>query len=96
MTAPATGDYLQRADAQLHALLRALNLFDGFTCSIVDRELRVTRYGATPRTETVTCAPRPSDGDRLWFWTSARRPLGEADRIQDSALALAAHMPPKP
>lgn len=96
MESARSATYHQRADAQLYALMQALNLYEGFGCSIHDRELHVIRFGSEPRTETVTCSPRPSDQDRLWFWTSDRKPLGEADRIQDTALALAAHMPPTP
>ena len=95
MESARSATYHQRADAQLHALMRALNLHPAFGGSIVDNQLRVIRFGATPREETVTCSPRPSDGDRLWFWTADRTPLGEADKVQDTALALAARMPLK-
>jgi hypothetical protein len=95
MESARSATYHQRADAQLHALARALNLYEGFGCSFRDNALHVIRFGAEPGNETVTCAPRPSDQDRLWFWASDRTPIGEADKIQDSALALSARMPQK-
>lgn len=96
MESARSATHHQRADAQLYALMQALNLYDGFGCAIYDNELRVTRFGATPHKETITCSPRSKDAGALWFWTSDRQPLGEADKIQDAALALAAHMPPTP
>ncbi|WP_131742356.1 hypothetical protein [Actinomadura roseirufa] len=41
------------------------------------------------RADTITCKPRPDDGDRLWFWTSWGEPIAEANHIVDAALTVA-------
>lgn len=85
------------ADAQLRALAGALRIYDGVAADLRDRELHVTRWqpGGTRRT-TVTCAPLPSDFDRLWFWNAERKPIGEAYQVTDAALAVAASLRPNP
>lgn len=82
-----------RAHEALRALGQALRRYDGLAAEIHDNELRVTRWqpGGEQR-ETITCSPRPSDQDRLWFWSSDRAPLGEAEHFTDVALTVASRM----
>lgn len=52
------------------------------------------------RSLTVRCDPRPTDGDRLWFWMTDppprpdhpwdydATPLGEADRLADAMVRV--------
>ncbi|TDD79967.1 hypothetical protein [Actinomadura rubrisoli] len=82
----------------LHAypLLYALgNALDrrGFTTSVGARAVTVTRPGdASLRTQTITCKPRPIDGDRLWFFDALGEPIAQADQIIDAAVIIAADL----
>ena len=44
--------------------------------------------GDTPLAVKVTCEPRPTDSDRLWFWTHWGEPLAEATDITGAVVAL--------
>lgn len=84
-----TATYQQRAYEQLFALSQALRIYDGLAASLRDNKLEVTRWQeGGKRRDVITCSPRPSDGDRLWFWDSARKPVAEAHMIPDAALAV--------
>ncbi|TDB86263.1 hypothetical protein E1264_18380 [Actinomadura sp. KC216] len=79
-----TGIEMQRHE-QLRALEYRLRVYDGVSAELRDVEIRVAGPGGR---ETVTCAPRPSDNDRLWFWDSKNEPIAEADRIIDTAVVV--------
>jgi hypothetical protein len=72
-------------DAKLYALGAHLNGIAGLDAVLRDNVLTVTRGD---RTERITCAPRPSDFDRPWFWDSQRKPVAEADRIIDASVTI--------
>jgi hypothetical protein len=87
MTLPA------RVTTEIYTRLYELNLrlesHAHVEVALKDNRLLV-KHKITRRQETITCAPRPSDGDRLWFWTSERKPITEAetDRVPDAAMAI--------
>jgi hypothetical protein len=74
-----------QADAKLYALGARLNGIAGVDATLRDSTLTVTRGD---RTERVTCSPRPSDGDRLWFWDAERKPIAEAEHVIDAAVTV--------
>ncbi|TDD83941.1 hypothetical protein [Actinomadura rubrisoli] len=39
---------------------------------------------------TITCKPRPTDADRLWFLDGSGEPIAQADHIVDAAVIIAA------
>lgn len=43
---------------------------------------------------TITCRPRPSDGDRYWYWNGQRQPIAEAEpeHIPDAGARIAADL----
>ncbi|TDD65053.1 hypothetical protein [Actinomadura rubrisoli] len=76
----------------LYALANALAA-RGFTTSLGARAVTVTRKGdASLRTQTITCKPRPIDGDRLWFFAALGEPIAQADQIIDAAVIIAADL----
>lgn len=82
-----------RAHEALGKLGLTLRMYDGIVAELHDNELRVTRWQPEgERRETITCSPRPSDRDTLWFWASDRRPLGEAENFTDVALVVAGRL----
>ena len=86
-----------KADAQLFSLAQALRGWDGVTTELRDNRLEVNRQqGDRLRSDTITCSPRPSDGDHLWFWNSNRDPISEADKIPDAAMHIAKSLKPTP
>lgn len=57
----------------------------------------VAPVGDGPRlSDEIVCKPRPSDGNRLWFWTSWGDPIAEADRIVDAAVVIGGNLRPRP
>lgn len=81
----------QRAYEHLYCLCQALNRYDEISADLRDNTLHVeyaTGTGEGTRRERVECAPRPSDGDRLWMWDSQRGPLAEADDTVAATLAV--------
>lgn len=84
---------LQQVDAALYALAQQLRQYDGLAADLRDNVLHVTRWtGGAELREQITCAPRPDDGDRLWLWDHARRPVAQAGH-PDAALAVARLLP---
>ena len=73
------------ADSRLYALGARLNGINGVDAILRDSKLTVTRGDLT---QQITCAPRPSDRDRLWFWDAAHNPLAEAEHVIDAAVAV--------
>ncbi|MGI5418639.1 hypothetical protein [Actinomadura luteofluorescens] len=88
MTLPAS--VTTQIYARLYELNMRLESYAHVEVVMKDNRLLV-KHKITSRQETITCAPRPSDGDRLWFWTSERKPITEAepDRVVDAAMAIA-------
>lgn len=43
---------------------------------------------------TITCRPRPSDGDRYWYWNGQMQPIAEAEpeHIVDAGDRIAADL----
>ncbi|WP_131894098.1 hypothetical protein [Actinomadura rubrisoli] len=67
----------------------------GFTTSLGARAVTVARPGdASLRTQTITCKPRPIDGDRLWFFDALGEPIAQADQVIDAAVIIAADLTP--
>ncbi|QXJ20708.1 hypothetical protein AGRA3207_001471 [Actinomadura graeca] len=60
--------------------------------------ITVTRPGdPTGATQTVTCKPRVTDHDRMWFYDDATgEPIAEAAHIIDAAVIIAGHLAPAP
>ncbi|QXJ20886.1 hypothetical protein AGRA3207_001679 [Actinomadura graeca] len=51
----------------------------------------------TGATQTITCRPRPTDYDRMWFFNDATgEPIAEAADIVDAAVIIAGHLSPAP
>jgi hypothetical protein len=51
------------------------------------------RFGEGTRMISVRCAPRPTDGGALWFWSDRgqgldAKPLSPADRTADAVRAI--------
>lgn len=82
---PAPAPTHMQADAKLYALGARLNGVAGLDAILRDNVLTVTRG---EHTERITCLPRPSDFDRLWFWDSHRKPIAEADHVTDAAVIV--------
>lgn len=79
-------------DGHLHALAQTLGRYDGITTELRDRVLHVTcRAKGGTRTDRITCAPRPDDGGRLWFFDSRRKAVSPAGH-PDAALDVARHL----
>jgi hypothetical protein len=51
----------------------------------------VSRVSPAPPSDTITCRPRPIDGDRLWFFDGEGEPLAPADHITEAAVVIAAN-----
>lgn len=58
----------------LYALGQTVGAYEGVTTSLKDSTLYVALITGG-RAERVTCAPRPDDGNRLYFWDSLREPV---------------------
>jgi hypothetical protein len=85
-----TATHHMTADAQLYCLAQTLRSYDGITTEMRDNKLHVAwQQGDRSRSDTITCSPRPSDFDHLWFWDSQRRPIREADMVPDAAMHIA-------
>ncbi|TDD62275.1 hypothetical protein [Actinomadura rubrisoli] len=79
----------------LYALGNALDR-RGFTTSVGARAVTVARRGdVSLRTQTITCKPRPIDGDRLWFFDALGEPIAQADHVIDAAVIIAADLAPR-
>ncbi|WP_067459288.1 hypothetical protein [Actinomadura macra] len=51
----------------------------------------------TGATQTITCKPRVTDQDRMWFFDEANgEPIAEAEHIVDAAVIIAGHLAPAP
>lgn len=75
-------------DVRLYALAERLRVH-GLDAERSDGTLTVlTQAGGEPA-DTLTCRPRPIDGDRLWFLSGSGEPIAEATRIIDAALIVA-------
>lgn len=85
MEHPRTSTTPMQVDSKLYALGAHLNGIAGLDAILRDNTLVVTRGKLR---EVITCQPRPSDSDRLWFWDSRRRPIAEADHITDAAVQI--------
>ncbi|TDC43370.1 hypothetical protein E1281_35260 [Actinomadura sp. KC345] len=75
--------------SRLTALRERLAIY-GFHVELVSSSLVVTApvdHGVRLSTEIV-CKPRPSDGDRLWFWHSWGEPIDAADHVVDAAVSV--------
>ncbi|NDU72204.1 hypothetical protein GWI34_06145 [Actinomadura sp. DSM 109109] len=72
---------------QLAALARRMGV-RGYKVDIGAPEITVTAVGGTPLGVRVTCEPRPTDGDRDWFWTHWGDPIAQADDITSAEVAL--------
>lgn len=55
--------------------------------SLTDGRLTIACF-QTGRKEYVTCARRPDDAGRLWYFDHDRRPVIEADNLTDAAVLL--------
>lgn len=92
-----TSTYHMKAHEQLFSLGQAFRMYDGITAELCDNRLEVTRKQPEGfRRDTITCSPRPSDFDKLWFWDSKRQPISEADKIPDAAMHIAKSLKPTP
>ena len=45
--------------------------------------------------DTITCHRRAEDGERWWFFTSAREPIAEADRLEDAVVWIKGWLTPR-
>ncbi|GAA4059124.1 MULTISPECIES: hypothetical protein [Actinomadura] len=48
--------------------------------------------GGEEAADTVTCRPRPEDGDELWFYTGRQEPITPAYDIIDAAVHIIGHL----
>ncbi|QXJ20654.1 hypothetical protein AGRA3207_001406 [Actinomadura graeca] len=86
-----------------HAYPRLYELMSALQVRHLDVELRasplallVTRRDSGAR-QTVTCKPRVTDHDRMWFFDEAsNEPIAEAAHIVDAAVIIAGHLAPAP
>jgi len=48
-------------------------------------------------TQTITCKPRPTDFDRMWFYDDATgEPIAETEYTVDAAVIIAGYLAPAP
>jgi hypothetical protein len=45
--------------------------------------------------DKITVRPRPSDGDRAWFWTAWNEPIAPADRVIDAQVVISGYLRPR-
>ncbi|WP_067456420.1 hypothetical protein [Actinomadura macra] len=50
----------------------------------------------TGATQTITCRPRPTDFDQMWFYDEANKPIAEAEHIVDAAVIVAGNFATAP
>lgn len=77
------------------ALLGAHLGAHGFKVELTVRGLKVTNpqvagcCDEVPHVaDTITCRPRRDDGGRIWFFTSWREPIAEADRVVEAKMVI--------
>ncbi|WP_067460453.1 hypothetical protein [Actinomadura macra] len=81
---------------KLYALMSTLQV-RGFTTDLRARSLTVTRPGDPERSvQTITCRPRVTDADRLWFFDGSGEPIAEAEDITGAAVIIAGNLTPAP
>lgn len=80
---------VQRRLAALGAHMRGRRL----NTDLNDGSLRVAVPGK-PEVDTITCRPRPSDGDRYWYWNGKKQPIAQAEpeHIPDAGARIAADL----
>ncbi|KAB2379951.1 hypothetical protein [Actinomadura montaniterrae] len=89
---------LARAQAGLGALLHRLDLYDLDVRLKIDGLLVSNPFADgccddTPEpSDTITCRPRPDDGDRFWFAHSWGEWIAEVDHVADAALLIATRL----
>ncbi|QXJ21042.1 hypothetical protein AGRA3207_001855 [Actinomadura graeca] len=82
---------------RLYELMSTLQV-RGLTTDLRARTLTVSRPDDPTRaTRVITCRPRPTDGDRLWFFDEATGdPIEQAGHIADAAVIVAGSLAPAP
>lgn len=82
---PAQGD--PHAAARLAALKANLDARRVLTRLNAD-SLAVLHPDSGDQVDTITCAPRPSDFDRWWFWDCTNTPIAPAGDVIGAGLAI--------
>lgn len=77
-------------DAARLAALRVRLAMHGLEVELTTSSLAVTAPGdhESRLTTEIVCKPRPSDGNRLWFWHSWGEPIDAADHVIDAAVSV--------
>lgn len=88
--------------AESHARLAALgvHLFSlGFRTklgpqglTVINPEARGCCEEVTAAADTITCRPRVTGDDPLWFWSSWGEPLSPADRLGDVTATIKGYL----
>ena len=79
---------LELRTRQLATLARRMGVRK-YSVDIGDNEITVSvTVGGTPRAVRITCEPRPTADDELWFWTHWGDPLAQANDVMGAEVAL--------
>lgn len=87
-----------REEARLAALAAHLRAHR-FEIELTNQGLRVRNpdgptccEDSPMRSDMITCCRRDSDGGRLWFFTSWKDPIAEADRVTDAVTRIKGYL----